>query len=543
MLISIYGNNLGPEHGCVGQADTRRTETPNPARPWQNTLIYPAELCGVQVFLGDLAAGLLYVQDKQINFKVPLDAATDGAAELRVVYQGQTNSLVRVPLGLETATLSVDGSARVGGPVWIKIDMPYGWNDIQYPLGFVPLDFGCNQIEVRQNGVLLPRIPVRPAPIMFNGNLCGNGFGGHPPQHTGRLPVHLQYRFEKPGTYEVRYTLRSGIFGPGDRQVLFQSVWTRIEVLSAEARPRQIPPVDPAEILSDYLPSVLGFSDAAGLEAALGYLYDSNELVRRYAESALLYWPREEVERRAAGLIRAKGPTDVLVNLAGLRGVELMDAILPYLASDNPVILRGAIRGVSGWISDPRQALPADVRARAESRLLGSVEHVVRVGDEQMRTELAAALGSVRGDLARDVLWSLANRGIARQQALIAIAWHKDPRDLARLGAMITGSPEDFDRSRDLASIPYAIRNSYGDAAVPFLEAALKRSVYDRLRSNCAQELIIAGKPSGFAFVVDAIQQNRSYRPEMVQFVRDRFPELKAADEGNVLAFVKQRAI
>jgi hypothetical protein len=220
-----------------------------------------------------------------------------------------------------------------------------------------------------------------------------------------------------------------------------------------------------------------------------------------------------------------------------------MDAVLPYLASDNPILLRGAIRGVSAWISDPRQTLTADVRARAENRLLGSVEHVVRVGDEQTRTEFAAALGSVRDDRARDVLWSLATRGVARQQSLIAIAWHKDPRDLARLGAMITGFPEDNDRSRDLASIPYAIRNSYGDAAVPFLEAALKGSVYDRLRSNCAQQLIIAGRPSGFAFVVDAIQGNRSYKPEMVQFVRDRFPELKSADEGTVLAFVKRRAI
>src|ERR1700719_3088960 len=53
MLVSIYGSNLGPVGGCVGQADTRRREAPNPLRPYQSfaeTLIYPAELCGVQVF-------------------------------------------------------------------------------------------------------------------------------------------------------------------------------------------------------------------------------------------------------------------------------------------------------------------------------------------------------------------------------------------------------------------------------------------------------------------------------------------------------------
>ena len=66
MLISIYGQNLGPESGCEGQADPRRTETSNPvvSERFVNTLIYPADLCGVQVFVGDKAAGLLYVQAK-----------------------------------------------------------------------------------------------------------------------------------------------------------------------------------------------------------------------------------------------------------------------------------------------------------------------------------------------------------------------------------------------------------------------------------------------------------------------------------------------
>jgi hypothetical protein len=43
MLISLYGQNVGPERGCEGQADTRRTETPNPAITngrFGGTLIY-----------------------------------------------------------------------------------------------------------------------------------------------------------------------------------------------------------------------------------------------------------------------------------------------------------------------------------------------------------------------------------------------------------------------------------------------------------------------------------------------------------------------
>jgi glycine/D-amino acid oxidase-like deaminating enzyme len=39
----------------------------------------------------------------------------------------------------------------------------------------------------------------------------------------------------------------------------------------------------------------------------------------------------------------------------------------------------------------------------------------------------------------------------------------------------------------------------------------------------------------------EAIEQNRFYRREMVQFVQDRFPELKNADDSKVLAFLKAR--
>src|ERR1017187_139343 len=85
MLVSIYGTDLGPREGCTGQADTKKRETPSPLRPNQSpveTLIYPKELCGVQVFFGATPSGLLYVQAGQINFKVPQEASIDGTAPL-----------------------------------------------------------------------------------------------------------------------------------------------------------------------------------------------------------------------------------------------------------------------------------------------------------------------------------------------------------------------------------------------------------------------------------------------------------------------------
>jgi hypothetical protein len=110
---------------------------------------------------------------------------------------------------------------------------------------------------------------------------------------------------------------------------------------------------------------------------------------------------------------------------------------------------------------------------------------------------------------------------------------------LPRLGSLLT-APVTGDTH--LSSLPYALRNSYGDAALPFLEDGLQRSGDVFVRTACARELVLAGRSAGFAFMVQAIEGNAGYKQEIVQFIRDRFPEIKGADEGALLAFLKERA-
>jgi hypothetical protein len=70
----------------------------------------------------------------------------------------------------------------------------------------------------------------------------------------------------------------------------------------------------------------------------------------------------------------------------------------------------------------------------------------------------------------------------------------------------------------------------------------LERSEFTPVRTNCARELIQAGRPEGFAFVADAIANSRPYRQDMIQFMRERFPELRQAGDPAVLKFVQARA-
>jgi hypothetical protein len=323
LLISIYGDHLGPALGCQGFADTQRRETPTALRPRQmfvNTLIYPKELCETQVLVGDKPAGLLYVQDRQINFKVPQETGIEGTAEIRIIYKGQSSRSVKLPLGLESAIISLQMPAKVGMPVWLKVSM-FEWDgEVRYPFDIRPAGFRCHEVEVRRNGKLLPRIATLATQafdgIIMSGSFCGSlGLPGES-QHIGRIPLHLQYRFDQPGTYEVRYVMRLDF--PRDATPTMQSDWTPIEILPGTQTERtqwlmelrNNAPTDTVGLLTDFLPNILGIPDKQSLELLCGYLYHSDSLVRQYAMYGLTYWPGQEADLVVQEAVRTRGPND-----------------------------------------------------------------------------------------------------------------------------------------------------------------------------------------------------------------------------------------
>jgi len=167
MLVSIYGDNLGPEEGCRGYGDQQRVETLPPDNPfgaWDRIVIYPTSLCGVQVKIGEVFAGLLWAQNKQINFEVPKDVPFGGTAELRVIKDGVASDPVFLEFGLERIKLTQDEPAYVGMPVWIRAHTSTDLvSQIRYPMHSDPLEtgpslFACEVLEVRWNGVPLPKM-------------------------------------------------------------------------------------------------------------------------------------------------------------------------------------------------------------------------------------------------------------------------------------------------------------------------------------------------------------------------------------------------
>jgi hypothetical protein len=559
-IRSVYGKNLGPAAACFGEADPQRRESPNPLRPKQTDLetrIYPMMLCETQVFLGGVPAGLLYVQAGQINFKVPQEIPTQGTVEMRVAYRGRSSAAVTLPVGIPTTTISLESPTRVGMPVWLKVTLPYDdqeGNAIQYPFLIWPAAFGCNQVEVRRDGTLLPRIADLESQafngIMFSGNLCGFVGLSSERRIKGRVPLHLQYRFDRPGIYEVRFTRRTD-WNRGE--VVATTDWTPIEVLpeNAEERRRWLtdqrahPPENTADLLSDFLPGILGIPDEQSLDILREYLYHPDSVVRRYAMYGLTYWPAQQAAERVWELVRAKGPSDAAVEFLTHQrefqtshADQMVEVALPYLQSDSSVTMQGAVR-VLYWAFEKNSPVSAPVRIRSAEALCQSEEHLIQTDPKDLN-EYASVLGMLNDPASHEVLWDLVKRGVAAEQAMIALSWRKDPTDLPKLGELVLNPANGAD-SR-LASLPYALHTAYGDAAVPYLERMLAGSEPIRLRTESARELMVAGRSSGFAFAADAMEKGRPYSRDLADFVRGRFREMGKAEDAAVLRFLKERA-
>jgi hypothetical protein len=281
MIVTIYGQDLGPELQC-----------PEPIAP---NGPYPLETCGVRVLVDGRPSGLLFSGSKQINFKIPEDAPEAGSAPIQVCVHDACSDRVVVRFSSRKAFIHAVGHVYVHMPVWIEADQP--WTDIRYPYSIFPLNFGGARFEVLYHGE--PFAPLR--------TTIGNGGSTSAPQDSpsGRLPLHLIYRFDQPGMYSVRYTGLSYQY-PGAIEIATQSDWTDIVVepysdaergawLASEAVKARS--ASPGELVGEIIPSLLAWPDDQALSVLLTLVDNPDGLVRQFARMSLDLFD-EAVQRR-----------------------------------------------------------------------------------------------------------------------------------------------------------------------------------------------------------------------------------------------------
>jgi hypothetical protein len=467
MLVSIYGQHLGPAAGCTARASFNE----------------PVELCASTVTVGGVKAGLLYVQDTQINLRVPLAVPTEGLVRFVVTHNGRRSRMVAVRFAPYGARIALAGEAYVRMPVWIEVTLPESLRrNFRYPMTIWPADFGGHDFEVRRNGVTLRRLTA--GDRTPKGISCGGGAGApgwigacgliglpHEPRRPYRLPLHLLYRLDQPGVYEVRYQGYDFRLLT-EKHVLARSPWLRIEVhdfpearrIEWLAKMKRAAPSDPVELLNDFLPSLLAAPDRAVLPVLEDYLYHSNELVRQYSLYGLYHFEDNLIAGAIPGLIRRRGPTTDLAYLVSWRrdlfqpqATDLVRAVLPYVESPDPLLSAGALKTLMflrenyDWRSHP------EMHGLMDTAVLNSAGGLLARRNLNTLQQLAEYLGGVKTARSRKLLWRLVEDHTAREQALICLTWIADPRDLPKLGKYNNGT------------LDYSLKRAYGSAAAPYL--------------------------------------------------------------------------
>jgi hypothetical protein len=546
-LVAIYGRHLAPPDGCP------------PPPPPPKDAIYPTEICGTHVTVDGAAAGLLAVLENQINLKIPAGVPTSGEAAIVITVRGVNGQPVMVPFGKPKVVLSITSPAYVHMPVWIALDRPYPYYETLYPYSLIPENFGGGRFEVKLNGVMLKPLENRRggAQMMINGPLNGSIARADSPR--GRLPLHLQYRFDVPGKYEVRFvgTRMATDPGHGFRSVqVDESDWTEIEILPYSAAQRrkwlldQVSkmPSSPGLLLGDAIPGLLAFPDALSLSATLPALYHSDDAVRRYAAASLTMFDDALLTKQLTQMIREKGPTEEIARILDGKedlfegGHQAFVAALPtFLHSPSPLVQAGALQYLV-WEQNHDWGKTPEFQNQRSALVLNIALAVLEHSDAHLQQLLALALGSIKTDASRDLLWKMIESGTSEEQSRIAITWVGDSRDLPRLAGLLTRTDPADPYGRMSSSLPYSLHRAYGDASLPWLKQAARDAKQIFVRTSCAKELVLADQPEGFKYLLQAMGEMPTFKPEAMQFLRDRFPDLRDAPEGTVLAFLKGKA-
>jgi hypothetical protein len=270
---------------------------------------YKKELCGTRVLVGGIEAELIAVMPGQINLVVPQHQWENEMVGFQVIRDGRVSAVVPVYFGFNRPVISLAAAAFAGMPVWVRVDVPWGKGWLRYPFYTEPWDLGGGSFDVRFQGRELPVLASLPYPPPPGLGMMVALPREVPAKYLHRVPLHLVYPLDRPGTYHVRYTEYRIEPRSAQKTVYLQSDWTPIEVLPPTAGQRGAwfrtltasPPDDTIELLSNFLPSLLAERDEPALRVLARYLDSPDRLVREYAAYALNYFDSKLLRRVVPG--------------------------------------------------------------------------------------------------------------------------------------------------------------------------------------------------------------------------------------------------
>lgn len=179
------------------------------------------------------------------------------------------------------------------------------------------------------------------------------------------------------------------------------------------------------------------------------------------------------------------------------RREEVVNAVLPYLLDKNPDKVAGALGvlyrfrvyrpvndiGSSRGTAWEHKYKPALFWAKLDKNVYADFEYFHAVGNDKVFQNLALYLGGSPSRQSKQELIRIAKETRAKDQALICLAWHRDPGDMKVL------LPFMLENSQVARILPYHFRNSYGKAAIPYLKKAVVEAKSEKTKQKAEKEL------------------------------------------------------
>jgi hypothetical protein len=210
--------------------------------------------------------------------------------------------------------------------------------------------------------------------------------------------------------------------------------------------------------------------------------------------------------------IKAHGPdaqTGQFIGIAGehawLRRQELVELVIPHLKGTNAVKIAGAL-DVLYALRNYRPIIYSDNSEKDSQAFFLELDKTIYSHLEQLHSlqsdtvyhRLALYLSCSATAESKQHLLHIATSPTAKagkEQALICLAWHCDPKDMDSL------LPFMLKESDAVWNLPYHFRNSYGQAAIPYLKQALAKAQSSMIRQRTAYELVHLRIPEGFSYL------------------------------------------
>jgi hypothetical protein len=180
------------------------------------------------------------------------------------------------------------------------------------------------------------------------------------------------------------------------------------------------------------------------------------------------------------------------------RRQEFVDLVIPHLKGKDPDKVAGAV-DVLHWLRTYRpmsylgdfEKRHRQFFAETDKIVYEQLEHLHSLKSDTVYHRLALYLGCSATAESKRHLLRIAKSAVAKgakEQAVICLAWHRDPKDMEPLLPFML---EDSKASR---SLPYHFRNSYGKASMPYLKKAVTEAKSEATRREAEKELKILEK-------------------------------------------------